>query len=87
MSQPPAEAILLSVIRRLRPPTRPSFRHRETGAGPLGDEFTLHLRKTCHHMKEETPRHGLRVNAVGEAFEVDLPPCNCGTDPRAPRNL
>ena len=42
-------------------------------ASPLRDELTLHLGEAPRHMKEESPSGSLRVDAVGQALEVDLP--------------
>jgi hypothetical protein len=44
----------------------------QAGTGPLRDELTLHLGQARHHMKEESPSGDLRVDAVGQAPEVDL---------------
>jgi hypothetical protein len=49
-----ADLILLSVIRRLRPPLPPSLRANfEASAGSFDGEFARHLREAGHDVEEE----------------------------------
>jgi hypothetical protein len=50
------------------------LRGSQAGTGSLCNQLTLHLRKTCHHVKEEASRRRLCTDAVGQTDEMNLSP-------------
>jgi hypothetical protein len=45
----------------------------EPGARAFHDEFSFHLGETGHDVKQEPPGGRCRIDAVGQALEVNLP--------------
>ena len=64
------DRILLSVIRRFRPPTRPSFFAATSPARVRSTSSSRSLRQAGHHVEEEAIGRGLSIDAVGEALKV-----------------
>lgn len=66
-----AALILPSVICRLRPPLRPSWRAiSKPSPGTLHDQFPLHLSQTGHDVKEEAAGGRASVDGIGQTLEL-----------------
>ena len=52
-------------------PTASRPRCTQTGHRPFTSEVALHFGESCHHMEEEAAGGRCRIDAVGEASELD----------------